>query len=94
MSAFMLVEITVKDEARYADYMARIPPVIAKYHGRYVVRSSKVTPVAGGWTPDRIILIEFDTLDDLRACFRSPDYAALAPLREQSTVTRSIVIEE
>lgn len=94
MSAFMLVEIMVKDEALYADYMARIPPVIAKYRGRYVVRSSRVTPVAGGWKPDRIILMEFDTLDDLRACFRSPDYAALAPLREQSTVTRSVVIEE
>ena len=94
MSAFMLVEITVKDLAGYEEYMKQIPPVIEKHNGRYVVRSSKVTPNSGGWTPDRIILMEFSSIDELRACFRSAEYAALAPLRERSTVTRSVVIED
>ena len=93
MSAFMLIEITVKDAAVYAAYMERVPPVIEQYRGKYLVRSSKVTPNSGGWSPDRIILIEFPSLADLRACFRSPEYSALAPLREQSTSTRSVVIE-
>lgn len=90
----MLVEITVKDQALYNQYLEQIPPVIRKYQGHYVVRSSNITSVAGGWKPDRIIMMEFDTLHELLACFRSPEYVALAPLREQSAVTRSIVIED
>lgn len=94
MSVFMLVEITVKDQALYERYLEQIPTVIRKYRGRYLVRSSKVIPNSGGWKPDRIILMEFDTLAELRACFASPEYKALGPMREQSTITRSIVIEQ
>ena len=90
----MLVEVTVKDQALYDQYLEQIPPVIRKYKGHYVLRSSKLTPNSGDWKPDRIILMEFDTLHELRACFRSPEYTALGPLREQSTITRSVVIED
>ena len=93
MSVYMLVEITVKDQAMYDKYLEQIPAVIRKYKGRYVVRSSKITANSGGWRPDRIILMEFDSLAELRACFASAEYKAFAPMREQSTVTRSIVIE-
>ncbi len=93
MSAYMLVEIMIKDPAPYEEYMDRIPAVIAAKGGRYVVRSSRVTPVAGGWSPDRIIMMEFDDMDALRACFGSDEYKQLATLREAGTVTRSVVIE-
>jgi len=89
----MLVEIAVKDQALYDQYLRLIPAVIGQYKGRYVLRSSKITPNSGGWKPDRIILMEFDTLAELRACFASPEYKALGPMREKSTVTRTIVIE-
>ena len=94
MSAYMVVEISVKDQAIYEQYMARVPSVIAQHGGAYVVRSSKVTPVAGGWRPDRIIVIRFDDLATLRACFASQQYQALSELRERATVTRSIVVED
>lgn len=94
MSAFMMVEIKIKDQDVYDDYMRRVPAVIERYKGEYVVRSSRVTPVAGGWAPDRIVVIRFDSLAELAACFGSPEYRALAVLRERSTSTRSIVVEE
>ena len=94
MSVFMLVEITVKDQALYDQYLVQIPAVIRKYKGRYIVRSSKITPASGGWKPDRIIMMQFDTLADLHTCFGSPEYKAFGPIREKSTITRSVVIEE
>ena len=89
----MLVEISVIDESLYGQYVERVPSVIEKFKGRYVIRSSKVIPSSGGWAPDRIILIEFDSLADLSKCFASPEYAELAPMREKATKTRSVVIE-
>ena len=93
MSVYMLVEITVKDQVLYDRYLEQIPAVIREYKGRYVVRSSKITPNSGGWKPDRIILMEFDTLAELRACFDSPEYKAFGLMREKSAITRTIVIE-
>lgn len=88
----MLVEIGIKDAGLYAEYMHQVPAVINQYKGRYIVHSGKVTPSSGGWKPNRIILVEFDSLGDLRKCFASSEYAALAP-RERSTVTRPVIIE-
>jgi uncharacterized protein (DUF1330 family) len=93
MSFFSLIEITVKDEELYGEYMEKVPEVVHKYKGRYVVRSSRITPVTSDWNPDRIILVEFDTLEDLMKCFTSAEYNKIAPLREQATLTRSIIIE-
>ena len=77
----------------YEEYMGRVPDVIKKYNGRYIIRSSNITPATNDWTPDRIILIEFDSMDQLTQCFTSEEYKKIAPLREKSTKTRSIIIE-
>jgi uncharacterized protein (DUF1330 family) len=41
----------------------------------------------------RIILIEFDTAEQVERCFGSAEYLALAPLREQSTTSRAIIVD-
>ena len=94
MSVFAFVEITVKDEETYARYMHEVPAVIEAHGGVYMVRSSRVTPVAGGWSPDRMIVIKFATREDLSRCFQSSAYKALASLRERATITRSLIVED
>jgi len=93
MSVFSLIEITIKDKKLYEEYMGAVPEVIEKYNGRYIIRSSNITSVTMDWTRDRIILVEFDSMDQLTRCFTSEEYKKIAPLRENSTKTRSIIIE-
>ena len=93
MSVFCLIEISIHDTKLYEEYMRVVPDVIKKYNGRYIIRSGSITPVTDDWTPDRIILIEFDSMDQLTRCFTSEEYKKIAPLREKSTKTRSIIIE-
>lgn len=50
-------------------------------------------PLAGGWNPARVVIVEFDTLAAMGAFVGSPEYRALAPLREASTETRAIALE-
>jgi uncharacterized protein (DUF1330 family) len=50
-----------------------------------------VTSLSGNWHPERIVVIAFDSMEQLRACFASPEYRAIAPLREGSTNSRSII---
>jgi uncharacterized protein (DUF1330 family) len=40
-----------------------------------------------------VVIIAFDTKEQLRACFASPEYRAIAPLRTGSTTSRSIIVE-
>jgi uncharacterized protein (DUF1330 family) len=93
MTVYVIIEVEVKDPDLYAEYVDQVPAVIARYGGRYLVRGGKVTPLSPAWQPERLIVIEFDRAEQMRRCFSSAEYAALAPLREGSTVSRAVIVE-
>jgi uncharacterized protein (DUF1330 family) len=92
MSAYLIVDIEITDPATYAEYIERVPAVVYQYGGRYVSRGNDVVPLAGGWVPDRVIILEFADMAQLARFGRSAEYQSLAPLRERSTRTRSIAV--
>ena len=93
MSVYMIIDVTIRDHDLYSRYVESVAEVVERYGGRYLVRGGKVTPLSGNWNPERMIVIEFDTVEQLQRCFRSAEYLELAPLREQSTDSRAIVAE-
>jgi arsenate reductase (thioredoxin) len=93
VAVYFIAEISIIDRDLYARYVEQVRPIVERFGGRYLARSGKVTPVSGGWTPERIILIEFPSERELAQCFDSQEYRAIAPLREQSTRSRAIVVE-
>ena len=93
MAVYLIIEIAVKNREMYLQYIQRVPTIIRKYGGRYLVRGGTVTPLMGDWNPERVILIEFESVDQIQKCFGSPEYREIAPLREQSTISKSIIVE-
>jgi uncharacterized protein (DUF1330 family) len=93
LAVYMLIDVTVREGDLYAQYIEQVREVVERHRGKYLARGGEVSVLSGDWHPGRLVLIEFPTMDDLRACFASPEYAALAPLRERSTVSRAITVE-
>ena len=81
------------DRKAYQDYIRIVKPIVQKYHGRYIVRSEKVTPLGTDWNPSRVIIIAFDTREHLDACFASEEYKKIAFLRENSVDSRAVIVE-
>ena len=42
MPAYTVVEVEVEDPVRYEDYKKRVPPTLAAYGGRFLVRDGGV----------------------------------------------------
>jgi uncharacterized protein (DUF1330 family) len=82
-----------KDNDAYYEYIERVKSIVNVYHGRYLVRSDKITSLSPLWTPDRVIVIEFDTREHLDACFMSEEYRQISALRENSVDSRAIIVE-
>jgi uncharacterized protein (DUF1330 family) len=93
MPVYMIIEIEIRNPELYSGYVEAVPQVVETYGGRYLVRGGQVTPLSGDWNPERVIVIEFESAEQLQRCFTSPEYLQIAPLREQSTVSRSIIVE-
>jgi uncharacterized protein (DUF1330 family) len=89
----MIIEIEVKDERVYAEYVKKVRAVVEGHGGRYLVRGGKVSPLSGDWDPERVIIIEFEAMEQVQRCFGSPEYLELAPLRERSAVSKAVVVD-
>jgi uncharacterized protein (DUF1330 family) len=93
MAAYVIAEIEITDPAAYEDYRKQVPGVIAKYGGRYLVRGGKVEPMEGGWSPKRIAVVEFPSLEQALKFYRSPEYAPLINIRQQASRGKLIIVE-
>jgi uncharacterized protein (DUF1330 family) len=95
MPAFFLVEINkVSDAEKYGLYIEKVASIINKHGGEYIFKSEQLTPVSGDWDTKRIVLIRFENKNMLRKVFQSEEYKKIAHLREQSTESKAIIIED
>lgn len=93
MSAYLIAEIDITDPAAYEDYRKQVPGVIAKHGGKYVVRGGKVESLEGGWSPKRVALVEFPSMEQALKFYRSPEYAPLVKIRQRASRCKLIIVE-
>ncbi|MFZ0748969.1 MAG: DUF1330 domain-containing protein, partial [Pyrinomonadaceae bacterium] len=67
MPAYIVVEIEVEDPVRYEDYKKMVPPSLAAYGGRFLVRGGQVENLEGDWAPKRLVMVEFPSVDQAKA---------------------------
>jgi len=93
MAAYMIIETQVKDKDMYQEYIDKVPAIIKKFKGRYLARGGNVISLSEGWNPERVIIIEFESAQNIKECFNSPEYLKIAPLRQKSAITKAVIVE-
>ena len=93
MSAFVIADITVNDPESYEEYKKLSPPAIAAYGGKYLARGGKSEKLEGKWEPDRIIILEFESLETAKKFINSPEYSEARALRHKTASSNMIVVE-
>ncbi len=93
MSAYLIVDIAVNDEAAYENYRQQVPAVIDKYGGTYVVRGGAPETTEGDWTSERMVILRFADRDAARRFLDSPDYAPLYRIRAANATSRGVLVD-
>ena len=93
MAAYVIGEIEVTDQGIYDDYRKQVLATVEKYGGRFAARGGKVEPLEGGWSPKRIVLLEFPSFEQAQKWYRSPEYAPLIKLRQKGARGRLLIVE-
>jgi len=93
MKGYVIGEIEVTDPEVYGDYRKQVPATIEKYGGRFAARGGKAEALEGGWSPKRIVLLEFPSYEQALKWYRSPEYAPLIKLRQRASRGELIVVE-
>ena len=92
MAAYVVVEVDVLDPERYDTYKQLAPPSIAQYGGRYVARGGEVATLEGTWSPKRLVILEFPSVEQAKAWWSSAEYAEAKALRQATARSQMIVV--
>lgn len=92
MSAFVIVDVSIHDNSIYNEYKKLTPAAVAAHGGKFVVRGGEAETLEGDWNPERIVVLEFPTMEQAKTWWHSSEYSEAKSLRQQAATTRMIVV--
>jgi uncharacterized protein (DUF1330 family) len=90
--AYWIVRVSVRDHARYPDYLAAARPAFEKYGARFLVRGGDFETMEGS-ARDRNVAVEFADRKTAVACYRSAEYQAARGIRQKYADADFIIID-
>jgi uncharacterized protein (DUF1330 family) len=91
--AYYIAEFKITDPEGMKPYSARVASTFEPYGGRYIVRGGKIAPLEGEGPNNRMVIIEFDSMEKAQAWYDSPAYAQLKPIRHKNAISRVYIVE-
>lgn len=84
MSAIMIARITVKDPAKFQEYLARTQQIAAPYGAEMLHRCKVDKQLTGGAADHQIaVVVRFPSVDRIDAWYGSDAYRQLIALRDE-----------
>lgn len=93
MSAYVIVDIEITDPSGYEEYKQLAPVAVKLYGGKYIARGGHIETLEGDWKTNRLVILEFESIDKAKAWLNSPEYAPARALRHQYARTNMIIVE-
>lgn len=93
MAVYLIVDVDVKGPSAYEQYKAKVPALMCKHGGEYLVRGGNTHIIEGGWRPSRLVLLRFPDKESVEAFFSDPEYESLKELRHRVAKTDIVMVE-
>jgi uncharacterized protein (DUF1330 family) len=93
MAAFVIVEVSIHDPIKYEEYKKLTPTAIAAFNGKFLVRGGETTTLEGDWQPERIVVLEFPTVERANEWWNSELYTKAKVIRQEAAKTKMIIVE-
>jgi uncharacterized protein (DUF1330 family) len=91
---YLIANAAVSDAEAYEGYRKLAAAAIAQYGGRYMVRGGAIEELEGKWTgAPRVVIVEFDSVEQARKFYDSPEYRAAREAREGAADMNMLVVE-
>jgi uncharacterized protein (DUF1330 family) len=94
MPAYLISEVSeVLDAAKMEEYRTLAQAAIEQYGGRYIVRGGAWEAIEGAWALDRVIVVEFGSVEQAKTWYRSPEYAKALEVSGVALKRRMLLVE-
>ena len=92
MSAYLIALVDVIEPAQYEDYKKLTPHAIATNGGRFLVRGGQAEALEGPQEDRRVVVLEFDSVEQARAFWDSPEYLEARDVRAGAAEMQAFIL--
>lgn len=90
---YLIAEAKVHDAEAYERYKPLSLAAVEQYGGRFIVRGGSSDVLEGNWTPPhRMVIVEFETVEQAKCFYHSPEYQAARHVRDDAAEMNMLVI--
>ena len=93
MAGYVIAEVTVTDPHKFEVYRGQVAATIEQYGGKYVVRGGATDTVEGDWNPQRLVILQFESVGRAKEWYYSPEYSGPMLLRHQAARSNVVFVE-
>lgn len=93
MAAYVVVDIDVTDPVGYEEYKNLAGPAVVACGGKYLARGGATTTLEGDWHPSRLVILQFDSVEQAKRWWESPEYCDAKAIRQRTAHTQMVVVE-
>lgn len=95
MPAYLIADETLTNEEAFEEYKQAVLPLITHFGGRFLSRGAAPEVLEAGrdWTPDRMVIIEFPSIEALKAWYNSDEYAPMRSIRLGSAKSTLVALD-
>ena len=91
--AYVIAQAAVTNPEQYEGYKALAGAAVAKYGGKYIVRGGATHLLEGDWAPPRLVILEFESVEQAQRFYDSPEYQAARQQRQGAAQMNMLVVE-
>ena len=91
--AYIIAQASVTNPEQYEGYKALAGAAVSKYGGKYIVRGGATHLLEGDWAPPRLVILEFDSVEQAKRFYDSPEYRAAREQRLGAAQMNMLVVE-
>lgn len=93
MAGYVLLDLEIFDNEAMEEYKKLAPPSIAAYDGKFIVRGGEKIVLEGDWSPERLVILEFPSLERAKEWYHSDMYTEASVFRNKAAKTKMLLVE-
>lgn len=93
MPGYVIANVNVTDPGVFEEYRGMVPATIEAYGGKYLVRGGAADVAEGDWSPNRLVVIEFESVQKAKEWYHSPEYTEAKAVRLRASTGDLVFVE-
>ena len=93
MAGYIVADIEITDPDEYQKYAQQTAATLERYGGKFLVRGGRSETLEGDWKTERLVILEFPSVEQAKKWYDSPEYSSIIGIRHRSAISKMLLVQ-